>query len=181
MYWRNLSDQELLDGEAVSVYIDGPDENGQRAGEFYELETLSPALVLLPGESFVHRNCIYHLRGDLGHIGDMCCLFLNAGVDEIDEFPSGRRIGLRDKAQQPITTDSDQRHQRGTRESATALVWEATVKRRDFIKGTAVGLGLAVGSPKGFASGKNQTRDAEIVAEADTAPQPRQSTHEMGR
>ena len=85
-YWRNLSEQELFDGEAVSVYIDGPDENGGRAGDFYELETLSPALVLLPGESFLHRNCIYHLRGDWGHIGAMCRLFLNAGVDEIEGF-----------------------------------------------------------------------------------------------
>jgi hypothetical protein len=85
-YWRHLSERELFDGEAVSVYIDGPDENGRRAGEFYELETLSPALVLAPGESFLHRNRIYHLRGDLADIGPISRQFLKAGVDEVAGF-----------------------------------------------------------------------------------------------
>jgi hypothetical protein len=38
------------------------------------------------------------------------------------------------------------------------------MKRRDFIKGTAMGLGLAAASPKGFTSGKKQPRDARMVA-----------------
>jgi hypothetical protein len=85
-YWRKLSREELFDGEALSVYIDGPDEKGQRAGDFYELETLSPALALLPEESFLHRNRVYHVRGDLGEIDRICRTFLKTSVHEVHSF-----------------------------------------------------------------------------------------------
>jgi hypothetical protein len=85
-YWRHLSNHELFDGEAVSVYLDGPAASNRNAGDFYELETLSPALVLGPGESFLHRNRVYHLRGDLADTGAICQLFLKANVNEVKEF-----------------------------------------------------------------------------------------------
>ena len=85
-YWRQLSQKELFDGEALSAYIDGPDQNGQRAGDFYELETLSPALTLLPGESFLHRNRVYHVKGDFGEIDRICRTFLKTSIHEAHDF-----------------------------------------------------------------------------------------------
>ena len=88
-YWRNLSPRELVDGEAISVYVDGPDETGQPGGDFYELETLSPALCLLPKESFTHRNRVFHVRGELPMIGAVCQKFLGASLREVDQFLRG--------------------------------------------------------------------------------------------
>jgi hypothetical protein len=76
-FWRQVTPEEALQGEAVSSYIDGPDEKGNRAGDFYELETLSPALQLKPGESFAHRNRVVHLRGQSDDIDVIAKRFLN--------------------------------------------------------------------------------------------------------
>jgi hypothetical protein len=84
-WWRHLSPEELADGEAASTYIDGPDENGNRAGDFYELETLSPAMPLLPGESFTHRNRVYHLRGERQDLNRVSARFLHTTFEEAAE------------------------------------------------------------------------------------------------
>ncbi|MGH9161265.1 MAG: DUF6786 family protein [Vicinamibacteraceae bacterium] len=85
-YWRELSADEEGDGEAISVYIDGPDEQGRRAGDFHELETLSAAMPLQPGECFIHRNRVLHLRGELSALGDISERFLGAGLEELSRF-----------------------------------------------------------------------------------------------
>ena len=82
-YWRTLSASELLDGEAVSCYIDGPDENGAGGSNFYELETLSPALALAPGEEFTHRNRVFHLRGDARWIDAIAQRALRANLEAV--------------------------------------------------------------------------------------------------
>ena len=85
-YWRRLTDEELSEGEAASTYIDGPDANGNRAGDFYELESLSPAMPLSPGESFVHRNRVCHLRGDREALNLVSQRFLRTTFDEAEEL-----------------------------------------------------------------------------------------------
>jgi uncharacterized protein DUF6786 len=82
-YWRELSPAELREGEAASVYIDGPAEEGDEARSFYELETLSPAMPLKPGESFVHRNRVFHIRGDQSSIDTITRRFLHTDSAEI--------------------------------------------------------------------------------------------------
>ncbi len=82
-YWRTLSASELLDGEAVSCYIDGPDENGAGGSNFYELETLSPALALASGEEFTHRNRVFHLRGDVRWIDAIAQRALHASLNAV--------------------------------------------------------------------------------------------------
>jgi hypothetical protein len=89
-FWREISPEEALQGEAVSSYIDGPDEKGNRAGDFYELETLSPALQLKPGESFVHRNRVVHLRGACEDIDEIAKRFLNVSTQHIVAVFAGR-------------------------------------------------------------------------------------------
>jgi hypothetical protein len=78
-YWRSCAD--AFDGDAASVYVDGPQEVGGPGGLSYELETMSPALFLKPGQSFSYRNRTFHLRGPRSAIRAVCKQFLNAEID----------------------------------------------------------------------------------------------------
>ncbi|MGI9137719.1 MAG: DUF6786 family protein, partial [Sediminibacterium sp.] len=49
-------------GDALNAYTDGP-VNGNQMGKFYELEGSSPALALLPGETQMHIQKTFHLKG----------------------------------------------------------------------------------------------------------------------
>jgi hypothetical protein len=48
----------------VNAYNDGPLEEGGQLGPFYELESVSPAAALKPGESISHIHAVYHFTGD---------------------------------------------------------------------------------------------------------------------
>lgn len=50
-------------GDVVNSYNDGPNELGRRLGDFYEIESLSPARELAPGEKLVHRQRTIHVTG----------------------------------------------------------------------------------------------------------------------
>jgi hypothetical protein len=90
-YWRELTPAELSNGEAVSVYVDGPDEKGGRGGNFHELESLSPAMPLKSGESFVHRNRVFHIRGRRSALDSIARRFLRTDTAEItNTFPDLR-------------------------------------------------------------------------------------------
>jgi hypothetical protein len=82
-YWRELSPAELMEGETISVYIDGPDEEGGKGRGFYELETLSPAMPLKPGECFVHKNRVFHIRGSQSSMDAIARRFLRTDTIEI--------------------------------------------------------------------------------------------------
>jgi hypothetical protein len=81
-YWRSYDDP--FNGDALSVYIDGPQEAGGPDGFSYELETMSPALFLPPGESFAYRNRTFHLRASRKAIGMVCKRFLKADIEKMD-------------------------------------------------------------------------------------------------
>lgn len=80
-YWRSYSD--AFDGDALSVYIDGPEKLGGPTGLSYELETMSPALFLKPGQSFAYRNRTFHLRAGRESVGFVCRRFLKAEIDQM--------------------------------------------------------------------------------------------------
>lgn len=51
-------------GDVVNAYNDGPMKPGQpQMGQFYEMESSSPAADLRPGASLSHRHTIIHLQG----------------------------------------------------------------------------------------------------------------------
>ncbi|MCC5937099.1 MAG: hypothetical protein JJU34_07445 [Lunatimonas sp.] len=50
-------------GDAINSYNDGPLEDGTQMGPFYELETVSPAAFLSPGERLEHIHRTYHFEG----------------------------------------------------------------------------------------------------------------------
>jgi len=51
-------------GDAVNAYNDGPLADGTQMGPFYELESVSPAAFLKPGESLIHHQAVFHFTGD---------------------------------------------------------------------------------------------------------------------
>jgi hypothetical protein len=59
--WKAVDDP--YEGDVINSYNDGPNESGGLMGPFYELETLSPALALCVGDSFLHRHRTIHLEG----------------------------------------------------------------------------------------------------------------------
>jgi hypothetical protein len=50
-------------GDVVNSYNDGPNEQGDLLGPFYELESSSSARALSPGETMTHRHTTFHLEG----------------------------------------------------------------------------------------------------------------------
>lgn len=83
-YWRHY--ENAFDGDALSVYIDGPERTGEPKGVSYELETMSPALFLSGGQSFTYRNRTFHLRGDRESVERICTRFLGSDMGQIAEF-----------------------------------------------------------------------------------------------
>ncbi len=51
-------------GDAVNSYNDGPLENNEQLGPFYELESSSPAAHLAPDESITHVHRTFHFKGE---------------------------------------------------------------------------------------------------------------------
>ena len=51
-------------GDVINSYNDGPNETGGMLGPFFELETISPALALKPGEGFTHIHRTLRLEGE---------------------------------------------------------------------------------------------------------------------
>ncbi len=67
IYLNNMCEvpqAEPYRGDVANIYNDGPNQNGQQFGAFYEMETLSPARVLKTGESLSHRNRTIHVQAD---------------------------------------------------------------------------------------------------------------------
>ncbi len=64
-YTNNLWEyqDEPFAGDVVNAYNDGPNDSGESMGGFFELESVSPALALKPGESFTHSPRMTHLAG----------------------------------------------------------------------------------------------------------------------
>lgn len=59
--WR--TDRALFSGDAVNAYNDGPLADGSQMGPFYEIESVSPAALLGPGQVLSHYHAVYHFTG----------------------------------------------------------------------------------------------------------------------
>ena len=72
-------------GDVVNSYNDGPSKPGEKQlGQFFELETSSPALALGPGQSWTHAHATLHLVGDRQALDAIARHTLGAGLDEIE-------------------------------------------------------------------------------------------------
>ncbi len=71
-------------GDAISSYNDGPLEPGKKGlGGFYELESLSPAAALKPGESILHVHRTFHIQGPVGDLDKIARATLGVGLEEV--------------------------------------------------------------------------------------------------
>lgn len=59
---------EPYKGDVINSYNDGPLENGDQMGPFYELETVSPAAFLEPEQSITHTHRTFHFEGEEGQL-----------------------------------------------------------------------------------------------------------------
>ena len=69
-------------GDAVNAYNDGP-INGKQLGQFYELESSSPAAALAPGKTIRHFHRTIHLKGDKAGLDKIAMKLLGVGLDKI--------------------------------------------------------------------------------------------------
>jgi len=70
-------------GDVANSYNDGPLENGDQLGPFYEIESSSPAAALAPGETMRHVHSTVHFRGDEAALDKIAKSVLGVGLEEI--------------------------------------------------------------------------------------------------
>ena len=70
-------------GDAVNAYNDGRLEDGRQLGPFYELESVSPAAFLAPGQSLTHRHSVFHFTGDEETIDSICRQTLGVSLQQV--------------------------------------------------------------------------------------------------
>jgi hypothetical protein len=59
--WNTI--KPLFRGDAVNAYNDGPLAYGGQMGPYYELESVSPAAFLAPGQTQLHYHSVFHFIG----------------------------------------------------------------------------------------------------------------------
>jgi len=67
-------------GDAVNAYNDGPLANGSQMGPFFEIESVSPAAFLSPGQSLSHRHAVFHFTGDEPELDRICLKLLGVSL-----------------------------------------------------------------------------------------------------
>jgi len=70
-------------GDATNAYNDGPQSDGARLGRFYELESLSTAKALGPGQSIVHTQRTIHVEGDEQSLDRIARAVLGVSLEQI--------------------------------------------------------------------------------------------------
>ena len=74
-----------LNGDVVNSYNDGPVDDGSIMGPFYEIESSSPAAMLLPGEKITHKQRIFHIYGDEARLSLITEKLFNIPVSAIKQ------------------------------------------------------------------------------------------------
>ena len=79
--WKTT--KPAFSGDAVNAYNDGPLADGGQMGPFYELESVSPAAFLTPGQSLSHRHLVFHFTGDEHSLDKVARQWLGVGLDKV--------------------------------------------------------------------------------------------------
>ncbi|MDN5201479.1 hypothetical protein QQ008_08905 [Fulvivirgaceae bacterium BMA10] len=72
-------------GDAVNSYNDGPLDNGDQLGPFYEIESSSPAANLAAGESLTHIHRTFHFKGESDDLNRLAKTLLKVDLNEIEK------------------------------------------------------------------------------------------------
>ncbi|MEP7373223.1 MAG: DUF6786 family protein [Chitinophagaceae bacterium] len=73
-------------GDAVNAYNDGPLEDGRQLGPFYELESVSPAAFLSPGQTLTHSHSVFHFSGDEMTLDEICRRTLGVSLQQMKDI-----------------------------------------------------------------------------------------------
>ena len=84
--------KEPYAGDAANSYNDGPPEAGKPPlGPFFELETSSPALDLLPVQRYTHVHRTFHLVGPEAELDRIARATIRVGLEELTNAFSPQR------------------------------------------------------------------------------------------
>jgi len=75
----------IFAGDAVNAYNDGPLADGTQMGPFYEMESVSPAAFLKPGESLSHKHAVFHFTGDEKGLDAIAQKVLGLSLEDIQK------------------------------------------------------------------------------------------------
>ena len=75
----------VFSGDAVNAYNDGPLADGSQMGPFYEIESVSPAAFLKPGQSLSHRHIVFHFTGNEKDLNAITQKLLGVSLAEIQQ------------------------------------------------------------------------------------------------
>ena len=78
------TDKDPLVGDAVNAYNDGPLEDGNQMGPFYEIESVSPAAFLKPQAKLSHKHSVFHFIGDKAELNKIAIKVLGISLDKIE-------------------------------------------------------------------------------------------------
>lgn len=81
--WR--TDRAPFSGDVMNAYNDGPLEDGKQMGPFYEIESVSPAAFLKPGETLTHNHSVYHFTGDKSALNRIAQKILGVSIEDIEK------------------------------------------------------------------------------------------------
>lgn len=79
--WK--TDKDPFIGDAVNAYNDGPLANGTQMGPFYEIESVSPAAFLKPGEKLMHKHSVFHFTGNKDGLNAIAMKTLGVSLKDI--------------------------------------------------------------------------------------------------
>lgn len=71
-------------GDAVNAYNDGPLADGTQMGPFLELESVSPAAFLKPGETLNHNHYVFHFMGSKKSLEEISKKLLGISPGDIE-------------------------------------------------------------------------------------------------
>ena len=75
---------EPYTGDVINSYNDGPLENGDQMGPFYELETVSPAAFLDPEQRISHTHRTFHFVGEDAQLDVLAEKILGVSLKKIE-------------------------------------------------------------------------------------------------
>jgi hypothetical protein len=78
-----VTNKPPFSGDAVNAYNDGPLADGTQMGPFYEMESVSPAAFLKPGETLTHHHAVFHFTGDEAGLNAIAEKVLGVSLDSI--------------------------------------------------------------------------------------------------
>lgn len=75
--------KEPFKGDVINAYNDGVNQSGTQLGNFYEMETSSPAKELRKGQTLTHVNKVFHFMGSKSALNSITNKILGVSVYDL--------------------------------------------------------------------------------------------------